>query len=124
MNPRTGQAVAGGRVTTGNVYSGQSGSAGYVRSQSGGAARVGNDLYASHDGTVYRNSGGGWQQNSGGGWGNVSESTRTQALDHEQQIRWRAPETQASTTFGPRVDMLEGCGAISRAGRLPSVADR
>jgi hypothetical protein len=79
--------VSGGRVTTGNVYSGQSGSAGYIRGQSGGAARVGNDLYASHDGSVYRNTGGGWQQNSGGGWGNVSESTRNQALDREQQAR-------------------------------------
>ena len=87
VNPRTGQAVSAGRVTTGNVYSGQSGSAGYVRGESGGAARVGNDLYASHDGSVYRNTGGGWQQNSGGGWGNLSESTRTQALDRERQIR-------------------------------------
>ena len=87
VNPRTGQAVSAGRVTGGNVYSGQSGSAGYVRGQSGGVGRVGDDLYASHDGSVYRNTGGGWQQNSGGGWGNVSEATRTQALDREQQIR-------------------------------------
>ena len=35
----------------------------------------------------YRNTGGGWQQNSGSGWGNVSESTRTQSLNHEQQVR-------------------------------------
>ena len=50
----------------------------------------GNDLYATHDGTVYRNTGSGWQQNSGGGWGNVSESTRTQSLNQEQQIRSNA----------------------------------
>ena len=73
VNPRTGQAVSAGRATTGNVYSGQSGSAGYVRGESGGVARVGNDVYANRDGTVYRNTGGGWQQNSGSGWGGVSE---------------------------------------------------
>jgi hypothetical protein len=87
VNPRTGQAVSGGRVTTGNVYSGQSGSAGYVRGQSGGVARVGNDLYATHDGTVYRNTGSGWQQNSGGGWSGVSDQARAQSLNTQQQIR-------------------------------------
>ena len=87
VNPSTGQAVSAGRVTTGNAYSGQAGSAGYVRGESGGVARAGGDLYASHDGSVYRNTGGGWQQNSGSGWGNVSESTQTQSLNHEQQVR-------------------------------------
>jgi hypothetical protein len=104
VNPSTGQAVAAGRVTTGNVYSGQSGSAGYVRGQSGGVARVGNDVYATHDGTVYRNTGSGWQQNSGSGWGSVSEPTRTQALDNEQQIRSsgeaRASNFRASGGYG------------------------
>jgi hypothetical protein len=90
VNPRTGQAVSGGRVTAGNVYSGQAGSAGYVRGQSGGVARVGNDVYATRDGTVYRNTGGGWQQNSGGGWGNVNEPARTQSLNTQQQIRSNA----------------------------------
>ena len=87
VNPRTGQAVSAGRATTGNVYSGQSGSAGYVRGESGGVARVGNDVYATRDGTVYRNTGGGWQQNSGSGWGGVSEPARTQSLNNEAQVR-------------------------------------
>jgi hypothetical protein len=87
VNPRTGQAVAGGRVTTGNVESGRAASAGYIRGQSGGVARAGGDLYATHDGTVYRNTGSGWQQNSGSGWGNVSQQTRTEALSREQQVR-------------------------------------
>jgi hypothetical protein len=90
VNPQTGQAVSAGRVTTGNAYSGQSGSAGYVRGQSGGAARVGNDYYASHDGTVYRNTGGGWQENSGSGWGNVSQPARAQSLNNEAQVRSNA----------------------------------
>jgi hypothetical protein len=87
VNPQTGQAVSGGRVTTGNAYSGQSGSAGYIRGQSGGVARVGNDLYATHDGTVYRNTGSGWQQNSGGGWSGVSDAGRAQSMSGQQQIR-------------------------------------
>jgi hypothetical protein len=90
VNPRTGQAVSAGRATTGNVYSGQSGSAGYVRGESGGVARVGNDVYANRDGTVYRNTGGGWQQNSGSGWGGVSEPARTQSLNNEAQVRSNA----------------------------------
>jgi hypothetical protein len=87
VNPRTGQAVSAGRVATGNVYSGQGGSAGYIRGESGGAARVGNDYYASRDGTVYRNTGGGWQQNSGSGWGNVSTPASTQSLNTQSQVR-------------------------------------
>ena len=51
------------------------------------AARVGNDVYATRDGTVYRNTGGGWQQNSGSGWGGVSEPARTQSLNNEAQVR-------------------------------------
>jgi hypothetical protein len=50
-------------------------------------ARAGNDLYATHDGNVYRNTGSGWQEHSGSGWTGVSESTRSEALNRESQIR-------------------------------------
>ena len=107
VNPRTGQAVAGGRVITGDVDSGRTGSAGYVRGQSGGVARAGGDLYAAHDGTVYRNTGGGWEQNSGSGWGNVSQPTRSEALNREQQAR-----TDAST----RVNNYRASGGFHGGG--------
>ena len=87
VNPRTGQAVSAGRVTAGNVDSGRAGSAGYVRGQSGGVVRAGGDLYGAHDGSVYRNTGGGWQQNSGSGWNNVSQPTRTETLNRQQEVR-------------------------------------
>jgi hypothetical protein len=87
VNPRTGQSVTAGRVTAGNVESGRYGSAGYVRGESGGAARVGNDLYATHDGNVYRNTGSGWQQSSGGSWSGVSDSGRSASLSQQQQVR-------------------------------------
>lgn len=67
-NPATGQGVAGGRVTVGNAGSGQSTSAAWLRGEQGGVARVGDDVYAAHDGTVYRKTDDGWQSNSGGGW--------------------------------------------------------
>ncbi len=67
-NPATGQGVTGGRVTVGNAGSGQSGSAAWLRGEQGGVARVGDDVYAAHDGTVYRKTDSGWQSNSGGGW--------------------------------------------------------
>jgi hypothetical protein len=104
VNTRGGGSVSGGRVTAGNVYSGnqvtagrisgttgsgQSGSAGYVRGEQGGVARVGDDVYAGHDGNVYkRNEGGGWdQQQPGGGWDRVQDRAQTGALDGQYGAR-------------------------------------
>jgi hypothetical protein len=94
-------------VTTGNVSSGVSGSAGYIRGQSGGVARVGDDVYATHDGTVYRNTGSGWQQNSGSGWSGVSDSGRAQSMNQEQQIR---------STGQTRVNNYNAAGGIRGGG--------
>ncbi len=76
VNTRGGGSASGGRVTAGNVYtgnqvtagrisgttgSGESGSAAWARGDEGGVARVGDDVYAGHDGNVYkRGEGGGW----------------------------------------------------------------
>jgi hypothetical protein len=87
VNPRTGQSVTAGRVSAGNVESGRYGSAGYVRGESGGAARVGNDLYATKDGNVYRNTGSGWEQSSGGNWSGVSDPGRSSSLSQQQSVR-------------------------------------
>src|SRR5262245_13151747 len=40
---------------------------GQTQTRSSGAARQGNDLYADHDGNVYRNTGSGWQKQTYGG---------------------------------------------------------
>jgi hypothetical protein len=104
VNTRGGGSVSGGRVTAGNVYtgnqvtagrisgttgSGQSGSAGYVRGEQGGVARVGDDVYAGKDGNVYkRNGDGGWdQQQPGGGWDHVQDRAQTGALDGQYGAR-------------------------------------
>jgi hypothetical protein len=104
VNTKTGGSVSGGRVTAGNVYTGnqvtagrvsgttgdgQSGSAGWVRGEQGGVARVGDDIYAGKDGNIYkRNEGGGWdQQQPGGNWSGVQDRERTGSLDQQQRAR-------------------------------------
>ena len=104
VNTRTGGSVSGGRVTGGNVYTGnqatagrisgttgdgQTGSAGWVRGEDGGVARVGDDVYAGKDGNVYkRNDQGGWdQQERDGNWSGVQDRERTGTLDQQQRAR-------------------------------------
>jgi hypothetical protein len=101
---RGGGSVSGGRVTAGNVYtgnqatagrisgttgSGQTGSAGWVRGDEGGVARVGDDLYAGKDGSIYkRNQDGGWeQQHPDGSWGGVQDGARTGTLEQQYDAR-------------------------------------
>src|SRR5262249_27391084 len=88
-NTRTGGTVTGGRVTGGNVYTGSQGSAGYLRGEQGSIARVGDDVYAAHDGNVYKRAdGGGWQERqSDGSWGSVQDPARTGNLDREHSAR-------------------------------------
>ena len=99
-NPNTGQSVSGGRYTAGNAGSGQSGSAGWVRGDQGGVARVGDDVYAGHDGSVYRRTDNGWQSNSGGGWNDVqrpdSASPRGERAGASQQPSLQRPSQSGS----------------------------
>jgi hypothetical protein len=83
----TGRTVSGGRVTAGNARTGQEGSAAWLRGEQGGAVRVGDDVYAGRDGTVYRKGGSGWEQNSGSGWNSVErpQQTTTRATQAERQ---------------------------------------
>ena len=74
------QGAAAGRQTTyANPTTGQ------TQTHSSGAARQGNDLYADHDGNVYRSTGSGWQKQTSGGW--QSASGNTSWADREQQGR-------------------------------------
>ncbi|MFO1498965.1 MAG: autotransporter [Verrucomicrobiota bacterium] len=78
-NPNTGAAAAGGRVTVGNastgdtatlgraaVYNpntGQTTRVGGIQTENGTVGHIGNDVYASKDGNVYRADGrGGWNE--------------------------------------------------------------
>ncbi len=91
-NPNTGRAATGGKYTFGNAGSDQSTTAGWLRGEQGGAARVGNDVYAARDGTVYRNKGNGWESNSGNGWQSTGRPTPQQRSGAAQ------PSLQSSET--------------------------
>jgi hypothetical protein len=105
VNARTGGAVAGAQVTRGNAYTGNQVSAGKaalqnpstgeintaagVRGENGAVARVGDDLYVSHDGNVARqNANGSWQQQEGGNWKDVDPASHDKSnLDRSRQQR-------------------------------------
>jgi hypothetical protein len=106
-NVDTGRTVTGGRVTGGNAYTGDRGSAAWVRGEQGGVARVGDDIYAGRDGSVYRRGDGGWQQNSGKGWSSVPPQHKASqhgataaqgAARHKPgSTGWAAPKASTST---------------------------
>jgi len=124
-NARTGTSVAGSRVTAGNAATGnevsagrvgaanrdtgRAGSAGYVRGEEGGAARIGDDVFATKDGNVYkRNSSGGWDQHQpGGSWSGVSSGARSSTLDAQQRAR---------STGGMRTQNYGRARGMSRGG--------
>jgi hypothetical protein len=129
VNTRTGGSVSGGRVTAGNVRtgdqvtagrisgttgSGQSGSAGWMRGEEGGVARVGDDVYAGKDGTIYkRNDQGGWDQHEpGGNWNGVQDRERTGTLDGYE----RARQDGAQRTGGYDAARAGGYGQGYRSG--------
>lgn len=67
--------IAGARSTSGAKAIAGSGAYG-----SGGAVKTaGGDMYAGHDGNVYKNTGNGWQQYNNGGWDSVNKPTPNQA---------------------------------------------
>jgi hypothetical protein len=106
-NPRTGVSARGGSVTYGNAYTGQQQTARGAqvtgpRGQTTGAARVGNDYYADHDGNVYKDTGAGWQKYDNGSWNNVQDTRQTQSLNTQQQERQWGDQRSASSSWGSR----------------------
>jgi hypothetical protein len=89
-----------GRWAQAGHVSGPVGSAGWAETSSGNWAEAahagqstvartsGGDVYAGHDGNVYKNSGGQWQRYEGGGnWSDVSRPSTTQDLSHDSWAR-------------------------------------
>ncbi len=117
VNTQTGASVSGARGTVGNTYTGNSVTAGRgqvtgpggnstsvagIHGENNGVARVGNNVYADHDGNIYKGGSGdwnhgtgtygggsGWQQydHSTGSWGNLADSSRTNDLNSWDQAR-------------------------------------
>jgi hypothetical protein len=89
------QTTANG--TTGQVNTSSGGKAAGVSTANGtttaGKTSSG-DQYASHDGTVYKNTGSGWQSNSGSGWNDTQKPAST---SEDQQARSSAASSTASS---------------------------
>lgn len=68
-NVYTGNTITGGRGVAYNPSTGRSAYVAGAHGDNGGVYRVNNNVYATHDGNIYRATGDGWEQhNSSGGW--------------------------------------------------------
>jgi hypothetical protein len=79
-NVDSGKTVTGGKATVGNIRTGDQTSAAWLRGEQGGVAKIGDDIYAGKDGTVYRKGENGWESNSGSGW-NAVDSAQPRTSD-------------------------------------------
>lgn len=102
-NARLGVSATGGRATVGNVYSGDSATvaggritndrtgnsvrAGGIRTDQGTIGHVGDNVFATHDGNVYRHSGDSWQQFNRNQWNQTRDAARISGLDRERSAR-------------------------------------
>ncbi len=114
-NTKTGASATGARGTVGNAYTGNSVTGGRgtvtgpggnsttvagVHGDNSGVARVGNNVYADHDGNVYKSGGSdgygaksmgnlGWSQydHNSGSWGSMSDSSMSHNLDSWDSAR-------------------------------------
>jgi hypothetical protein len=79
----TAQHTTTAEGTSGSLQTSAGGKAGGVSTAYGNTAAgksANGDMYASHDGNVYRNTGNGWQQyNNSGNWNNVSKPSSSGA---------------------------------------------
>jgi hypothetical protein len=94
-------------------------SAQYAHKGDTSAATTGSgDKYASHDGTVYKNTGSGWQSNSGSGWNDVQKPSGSPS-----QGQWGSHDTQSdlnkdswSRNYGNASSRATGGGSRSWGG--------
>jgi hypothetical protein len=111
-------ATNGNKSAYSQHYSTAQGSAGSVQTSSGGravgtssaygssaAAKTSNgDMYASHDGNVYKNTGSGWQSyNKDGSWNSVKSPTSTSAEQRSQGFQ--QPSSGGSRSGGSSSQM-------------------
>ncbi|UCF38632.1 MAG: autotransporter [Acidobacteriota bacterium] len=87
-NARTGNSATVGRAQITNPNTGRSGSVGAIRTDQGGAVRVGDSVFAGKDGQVYRRGDSGWEQvNRNGSWNKVQNQNRNQSLNRQYNSR-------------------------------------
>ena len=94
---------------------------GQTQTHSSGAARQGDDLYADHDGNVYRNSGsGGWQKQTTSAW--QSASGDTSWANREQQARSDGDSRFSSFSRERREPLRRLGGALVGSGRFVGIS--
>lgn len=85
------QTTANGTEATGyNTKGGEAGATSTKYGSSAAAKSSSGDMYASHDGNVYKNTGSGWQSYNNGSWNNVQKPTQQSA---------EAAHPQATTNY-------------------------
>ena len=120
-NPSTGVVAGGAHGVYGNAYTGASGSVdrgfAYKPSTGNGVAYNGNNLYADHDGNVYKASptSGGWQQYSNGSWNNVPKPSQS-SLNNEAASRDQGSQSWNNFHSGGWGGSSSGDGYSSRGG--------
>ena len=113
--------VTNNRGTTTRVTQGSGGGTTVSRSGAAGRTTVGQsgsgDIYAGHDGNVYRKGeDGSWQKHENGGWGNVDQPTpqqREAAKNAGAEARDRAGASGSSPTAG-QLDRGSTAGQLDR----------
>jgi hypothetical protein len=111
VNENTGNAVWGARGTIGNagtgneisgarggIYNNETGEVtryGGVRGENGGVAHIGDDVYAGHDGNVYKKTDGGWEQMNG----NRPTPSDASSLDREYGARQLGSQRASSYQY-------------------------
>jgi hypothetical protein len=107
-NAATGAQTGVARTSQGSaaVRRGPTGTTGVARGSSG-------DVYAGHDGNVYKKSGDSWQKYDNGNWNTVQQPTRQQAQQAGAQARTQAAASGASAA---PTSQLRGDAAARGAG--------
>jgi hypothetical protein len=113
--------------TTSRLTQGSRGGEAFSRSGAAGSTTLGRtgggDVYAGHDGSIYRNQGGSWQKYGDGGWSNVERPTGTsgQARDRAAQSgQSRDIVNQLNSDRSARIDGAQRTRDLSSAGRSGS----
>ena len=105
-NPTTGVSARGGSVTYGNAYTGAQNTArwGHTTGPAGqtSAVEAGNNVYATHDGTAYKNTGSGWEKYGAGGWSSADDAKQTQSLQAQQEARQAGDQRSAASSWGSK----------------------
>jgi hypothetical protein len=124
---QTARVTRNATGTTSRVTQGSGGGQTFSRRGSGGSTALGRtaggDVYAGHDGSIYRNEGGTWQKYGNGGWSDVDRPVGTSG-----QVRDRASQSgvnrdtvgQLNSDRSARIDGAQRTRDAGRAARSGS----